>query len=128
MMPGTAKDMGVKKITNPEDNIRGGTKYLRELMSWWREIPDSLERIKFVLASYNCGYGHVIDARKLAEKYKKDPNIWENNVDEFLLKLAYPKFYQDDVVRNGYMRGVEPYNYVKDIYDRYEHYKRFIPI
>jgi len=128
MMDGTAKDMGVKSITNPEDNIRGGTKYLKILWNWWKEIPDSLERLKFVLASYNCGYGHVVDARKLAIKNNKNPNIWTDNVNEFLLKLEYPNYYQDDVVDYGYVRGTEPYNYVNDILERYKHYKKFIPI
>jgi len=128
MMSGTAKDMGVKRITDPEDNIRGGTKYLKVLWGWWKEIPDSLERMKFVLASYNCGFAHVIDARKLANKNNKNPNIWMDNVNEYLLKLTYPQFYQDDVVKYGYVRGIEPYNYVRDIIDRYEHYQKFIPI
>lgn len=128
IMSGTAKDMGVKKITDPEDNIRGGTKYLKELWGWWKEIPDSLERIKFVLASYNCGFGHVIDARKLAKKNNKNPNAWLENVNEYLLKLTYPQYYQDDVVKYGYVRGSEPYNYVEDIFERYAHYKKFIPI
>lgn len=128
MMAGTAKDMGVKNVTDPEDNIRGGTKYLKKLWGWWKDIPDSLERIKFVFASYNCGFAHVIDARKLTKKNNKNPNIWLDNVDEYLLKLTYPQFYQDDVVKYGYVRGTEPYNYVKDILDRYEHYKKFIPI
>jgi len=128
MMPGTAKDMGVKRITDPEDNIRGGTKYLAKLWEWWGEVPDSLERMKFVLASYNCGFYHVVDARKLTTKNNKDMNMWSDNVNEYLLKLTYPQYYQDDIVKYGYVRGIEPYNYVKDILDRYEHYKKFIPI
>lgn len=40
MRPGTAKDMRVNKITSHEDNIRGGTKYLKELWRWWKEISE----------------------------------------------------------------------------------------
>jgi len=82
--------------------------------------------VKFVLASYNCGYYHVVDARNLAKKNNKNPNIWTNQVNEYLLKLTYPKYYQDEVVKYGYVRGTEPYYYVSDILGRYEHYKKFI--
>ena len=36
-------------------------------------IPDSAERVRFVLAAYNVGLGHVKDAQQLAEKYGKNP-------------------------------------------------------
>lgn len=43
-------------------------------------------------------------------KNNMNPNIWNDNVNEFLLKLTYPQFYQDEVVKYGYVRGTEPYN------------------
>lgn len=128
MMPPTAKSMGVTDVTNPEDNIKGGTKFLDKLWKMSKSIPDSVQRIKFVLASYNCGFYHVEDAKRLAKKHGKDPQIWDNNVDEFVLKLTYPQYYQDEVVKYGYVRGTEPYNYVKHIFDRYDHYKQFIKL
>lgn len=128
LMPQTAKELGVNDITDPEDNLRGGIKYLKQLWNWWSDIPDSLERIKFVLASYNCGYHHVVDARELARKYDKNPNLWDDHIDEYLLKLSHPEYYHDEVVRYGYLRGTETYNYVRDIFDRYRHYKNFIPL
>ncbi|MFT5256932.1 MAG: membrane-bound lytic murein transglycosylase F, partial [Arenicella sp.] len=61
-----------------------------------------------------------------AEKNGKDPAIWDDNVEEYILKLADKKYYLDEVVRYGFVRGTEPYNYVRDIFLRYNHYKQFI--
>ena len=127
LMPATAREVGVKDPANPEQNIRGGTKYLAGLSQRWNTIPDSIQRIKFTMASYNCGYNHVLDAKRLAKKYGKDENVWDNNVDEFILKLANKKYYNDELVKFGYARGSEPYNYVKEIFARYELYKEVIP-
>ena len=126
LMPSTAKEVGVNDPSNPEESIKGGTQYLRTLEKRWEFIPDSIQQIKFTLASYNCGYHHVVDAQKLAAKNDEDPEIWDNVVEDWILKLSYPRFYNDEVVEYGYVRGIEPYEYVKDIFERYDHYRRFI--
>lgn len=123
LMPSTAKEMGVTNIYDPEQNIKGGTKYLKRMHSYWEQIPDSIQRIKFAIASYNCGYGHIKDAQRLAYMQGKDSLNWDNGVDYFVLNLSKPEFYNDPVVQFGYARGYEPYNYVKDIFDRYYNYK-----
>ncbi len=89
-------------------------------------ISDKEERIKFVLASYNVGLGHIIDARNLAKKYGRNKDIWFNNVEKFILLKSSPKYYNDPIVRCGYCRGEEPYKYVREIISRYEHYKNTI--
>ena len=64
---------GITPESPPSKQIEAGAKYLNELEKWFSEtIPDSLERIKFVLAAYNTGPGHVFDAQRLAKKYGKD--------------------------------------------------------
>ena len=78
------------------------------------------------MASYNCGYGHMTDAQNLAEKRGIDRNIWDDHIDNIILELSYPKNYNDPVVKYGYVRGAEPYNYVAHIFERYDHYKQFI--
>ncbi|HYW96831.1 MAG TPA: lytic transglycosylase F, partial [Bacteroidales bacterium] len=85
-------------------------------------VQDKKEREKFVLASYNIGMGHVLDAMKLAEKYGKNPAKWEDNVEFYLLKKSDPKYFTDPVVKNGYARGTETFRYVRDIMYRYNHY------
>ncbi len=127
LMPATAKQFGVVNIANVHQNVDAGVKYLRWLTKFWKEeIPDSTERIKFVMASYNIGHGHIEDARRLAEKYGVNHNVWKDNVDQYLLKKSEPKYYNDPVVRNGYARGTETVKYVREIFDRYEHYQQFI--
>ena len=103
-------------------------KYLKSLHAFWEEIPDSVQRIKFILASYNVGEGHLLDARRLADKFGKDKQVWDDNVDSFLVKKAYPQFYRDAVVKNGYCRGSEPYNYVKEVLEIYKHYCEHFPL
>lgn len=128
LMPTTAQRFGVSRNSPPEENIRAGVEFIEWLDQRFisRGITDEEERIKFILASYNVGLGHILDARRLAEKYGKDPNVWEDNVDEFILKKSHPEFFTDSVVRYGYCRGTETYNYVHDIIDRFEHYKNLI--
>ncbi|MEA2042711.1 MAG: transporter substrate-binding domain-containing protein [Bacteroidota bacterium] len=128
VMPATAKGLGITNRNNPEDNIRGGTKYLKKLWLKFEMIPDSVQRLKFAIASYNCGYFHVKDAQKLAEHYKLETKVWDENVDKMILKLSYPKDYNRSFIKFGYVRGIEPYTYVNQIFERYEHYKQFIEL
>lgn len=123
LMPATAEEMGISKINDPEQNIKAGSNYLKRMDSYWEQIPDSIQRIKFAMASYNCGYGHIKDAQKLAIKYGKDSLRWDDGVDFFVMNLSKPKYYNDPVVEFGYARGNEPYEYVKDIFERYKNYK-----
>jgi len=126
IMPATAEELGVDDPSNPVQSVRGGTTYLDRLYDRFDEIPDSLQRIKLTMASYNCGFGHVRDAQRLAEKRGLDPAIWDGNVEEMILALSYPKNYNDPVVYYGYVRGIEPYRYVSQIFERYGHYSRFV--
>lgn len=126
LMPATAKEVGVSNNYNPKENIRGGVKYLDRMRDNFEAVEDSIQKVKFTLAAFNCGAGHVYDAMRLAEKHGKNPNIWDENVEEYILKLKDKEYYLDDVVRHGFVRGTEPYNYVRDIFLRYEHYKKFI--
>lgn len=126
LMPATAKEVGVNNSFNPKENIRGGVTYLNRMRENFSSINDSVQKIKFTMAAFNCGLGHVLDAQRLAKKYGKDPLVWDDNVEEYILKLKDKKYFLDDVVKYGFVRGEEPYNYVKDIFLRYEHYQKFI--
>jgi membrane-bound lytic murein transglycosylase F len=126
LMPVTAKRLGVENRIDPDENIEGGTKFLQILWDRFEEVEDSTQRIKFVMAAYNCGYSHVVDAQNLAKEENVNPYVWDENVEEVILKLSYRKYYTNPVVKYGYVRGSETYNYVKDIFESYEHYKQFI--
>lgn len=125
LMPRTAEDMGYCSIEHPEVNIQAGVAYIKYLSAYWADIPED-ERVKFVLASYNAGPGHISDARRLAMKYGKDPNVWEDSVEDFILRKSHPEFYNDEVVRYGYCRGQEAYDYVLQITSRFAYYSQFI--
>ena len=125
-MPTTGANFGVNDSSSAEANIIAGTKYINRLNKMWiNSVPDSLERIKFVLASYNVGPGHVKDAQKLAKKYSDNPALWKD-VGYYLLHKSEPEYYKDDVVKHGYCKGYVTYNYVTEIISRYEHYKNMV--
>ncbi len=127
LMPATAGRFGVSRNTSPESHIRAGVSFIKWLDKRFEGvIPDSIERTKFVLAAYNVGKGHVDDARRLTEKYGDNPDIWEDNVEKWLLNKSQPKYYRDPVVKHGYARGIETTNYVRQVTDRYEHYKNIV--
>jgi len=127
LVPETGKRFGANNLLDPKQSIKAGINYLRYLDKLWaKTVKDAEERKKFVLASYNVGLGHVVDARELARKYDRDPTKWENNVAHFLLMKSKPEFFRDDIVKSGYCRGEEPVNYVRQIFNRYDQYKQLI--
>lgn len=125
-MPGTARELGmdVNRLTDPETSISGAVRYLRMLGQKFQDVTNPNERIKFMLAAYNCGTLHVKDAQALAQKYGKNPLLWTGNVEEYILHLQEPKYYRDTSVKNGYCRGSETYNYVRQIMERYSVYRQ----
>lgn len=126
MVPETARRFGASDFFDPAQNIKAATSYLKYLDDLWsKTVKDSVERQKFVLASYNVGLGHVIDARELAKKYNKNPKVWDD-VAYYLLRKSKPEIFRDEVVKSGYCRGSEPVNYVIEILNRYNQYKQLI--
>ncbi|MDD3322966.1 MAG: transglycosylase SLT domain-containing protein [Paludibacter sp.] len=124
LMPRTAANFGLdkKSILNPERNIEAGVQYIKSLNLTFRKIENKDERIKFILAGYNSGPAHIIDAIELAKKYGKNPNVWFNNVEYFLLKKSEPEFYNDPVVKYGSFGGKETVRYVQNTLETYEKY------
>ena len=126
LMPRTAKEYGVTNSLDPNDNVQGAVKFLKWLESYWeKRVPDENERLKFVLASYNCGAGHVEDAQRLAEKYGGNAQKWDD-VSYWLLQKSTQQYSTDPVVKFGFCRGLEPVNYVTNILERFDHYKQFV--
>lgn len=127
LMPATARAMGMPPGMehNPEESVKAATKYIKATTRSFASIPED-ERINFVLASYNSGIGHVLDAMALAEKYGKNKHIWRDNVENFILLKSNEEYFTDPVCKNGYFRGIETYNFVRDITSRFEQYKKKI--
>jgi len=126
LMPRTAENFGLDKQTvfNPEKNIEAGVQYIKSLNLTFRKVENKDERVKFILAGYNCGPAHVLDAMALAQKYGKNPQIWFGNVEFFLLKKSEPEFYNDKVVKYGYFRGKQTVRYVHNTLETFEKYLR----
>lgn len=124
LMPRTASNFGLDRDTkfDPERNIEAGVQYIKSLNLSFRQIENNEERIKFILAAYNSGPAHILDAMALARKYGKNSHVWSNSVEYFLLKKSEPEFYNDPVVNYGYFRGKETVKYVQNTLDTYGKY------
>ena len=101
-------------------------KYIERLQKTFSKVKDEEERVKFVLAAYNAGVGHVTDAMALAEKYGKNAYRWDHQVDHYLLLKSSEEYYQDPVCKNGYFRGIETYNFVRSVLERAALYRKKI--
>jgi len=130
IMPATARDYGVsaRQLDDPETSIRTAVRYLGDLDKWLADrITDRSERQKFILASYNAGVAHIYDAIALAGKYRMNPVKWSGNVEKAILMKMNPRYYRDPVVKYGYSRGRETYDYVRRIYAFYDKAKAKVP-
>ena len=127
LMPRTARAMGVPegKDHDPEESVKAAVKYLKLTSRIFSKIPES-ERIHFVLGAYNSGAGHIQDAMALAEKYGKEKYVWYGNVEKYILLKSNEEYFSDPVCQFGYFRGIETFNFVRDIMERYEMYKQKI--
>lgn len=124
IIPETAEHFHVFDYFRPDSNIHAGVSYLKYLDKYLTSyIADPQERIKFVLASYNAGPGHILDAIRLTKKYGKNPYLWENNVDFYMRHKNEKQYYQDSLAKNGYCNGPQTYHYVRRVLDIYNNYK-----
>lgn len=113
----TAKSVGVTNRLSPDQSVRGGVEYLRRMV---QRVPDSIndhEKIWFALASYNMGFGHMMDARRLTKQQGGNPDAW-GDVKDRLPLLKQKKYYSK--TRYGYARGDEAKDYVENIRRYYQ--------
>ncbi|MCM1483271.1 MAG: transporter substrate-binding domain-containing protein [Muribaculaceae bacterium] len=130
LMPSTARANGLSqdRITNNNLNIATAVKVIASLeRTFAPKVKDSEERKKFVIAAYNSGAAHILDAIALAAKYGMNPQKWDGSVAEALLMKSKPEYYNDPVCRYGYFRGRQTYDYVRRVYDFYSRAKSKIP-
>jgi len=110
----TAKMLGIKNRLDPKQSIVGGTRHVKQMIKFVPKGVVGENRLKFALAAYNIGMGHVKDAQKLAKKIGLDQNSW-NDLKKVLPLLSQKKYYK--TLKYGYARGAEPVKYVDSIYD-----------
>ena len=124
LMPAVMERYGIDYNATPEEQLEAGGQlisFLDDCLS--NKVTDSIERVKFVLAAYNCGLGHVYDAQRLAEKYGRYSDVWYNNVDFYILNKSKKQYYTDPCCHNGYLRGIETYRFVEEVLDRFYQYQ-----
>ena len=121
LMPRTARRFGLNDSTiyEPEDNIRAGVQYIRFLQHKYSFITDSAENQNFVLASYNAGPAHIMDARRLAKRYGRSPYVWFDNTEYWLTQLQYEEYANDSVVRFGQFNPSQTVSYVRKVHRTY---------
>ncbi len=88
LMPQTAVRMDVRDLYDPEDNIGGGTKYLRQLLDRFRG------NLPLALAAYNAGE-HVVD------RYRTLPPIDETR--QYVRKVL--RYYRTFLIRDSQLPG-----------------------
>jgi len=112
----TAADMGVTDRLDPKQSIQGGAKYFKHLR---RRLPASIlepDRTWVSLAAYNVGFGHIMDARVLARRMRRNPDLWKD-LKKILPLLSQKRYYKK--LKYGYARGLEPVRYVQRIRNFY---------
>lgn len=119
--PIAAEAVGAEHFETPDDNVKTGVRYLRQLDDMFHEAGPR-DRLSLVLAAYNMGPGHVHDAQTLARRFGYDPSRWEDAMDLMLPLLEEPAIYED--LPNGFAQGSATVAYVQRILDRYQQYKR----
>lgn len=125
VMPTTGKSLGFYNLHDPEEGAHAGIRYVDWLLKQLEPELPFKQRMRFALASYNAGLGHVNDARRLARELDLDPDRWFGNVEKAMLLLQQPKYYKR--ARHGYVRGSEPVKYVSEIQLRYDTWVRVLP-
>lgn len=130
IMPSTARAYGLSAdlITDNDACIATAAKIVRDLdKSLKARVPDNQERLKFIVAAYNSGLAHILDAIALANKYGMNPQVWDGNVAQAALMKSKPEYYNDPVCKYGYFRGRQTFEYVNRVFEFYNRAKEKVP-
>ncbi|MDT8379641.1 MAG: membrane-bound lytic murein transglycosylase MltF [Desulfotignum sp.] len=112
-----AREMGIENRQDPAQSVQAGIKYLKQMYERFEEIEDEYQRLLFALATYNVGYGHVLDAMAIARDKGLNPRVW-NSLKKTLPLLSKPEYYKK--TKHGYARGWEPVQYVERVLTWYD--------
>jgi len=118
----TADLMGVSDRLDVKQNIPAGARYLLNMKDILPQRIAEPERTWIALAAYNSGYGHIEDARVLAQRQKLNPDSWAD------LKKVLPLLAKSDyhaTLKHGYARGGETVIFVENIRTYYDILARF---
>ena len=132
LMPTTgeevARALDVENLSHPENNIRGGIYYLRELYELFNGAEEG-DRIKLTLAAYNAGIGRVYDAQEIAAYLHENPLEWESIKDALpLLSRRHGSLHRGvwnaSKPKTGWFgNSQETISYVESVMNHYDEYR-----
>ncbi len=125
LLPSTGLELGFEDLSDPDAGIQAGIRYMHQILERLEPRVPLKHRLRFALAAYNAGFGHLQDARRLAAEEGLDPDKWFGHTEKAMLLLSQPRYYQR--ARHGYVRGSETVRYVSEIQNRYDHYVTLVP-
>lgn len=113
----------VEQLADPETNIETAVKLIKRIESSLRFTSNTTpeDRTSIMLACYNGGIGHIVDARRLAAKHGANYNNWKQLRGYVTLK-GTPEWVNDEAVRNGAFKGTETVMFVDQVMRKYDHY------
>lgn len=116
-----AEEVGIADISDPQDAIHAGVKYLDWVRAHLESDLDVRDRIWFSLVGYNAGIARLLDARTLAAQMNLDTRRWQGQVE-----LAFQELPQSGM-RDGKHVTLQPQttiSYIERIQARYQAYVR----
>lgn len=111
----TADSLGVDR-NNPKQSIKGGARYLRQLLDNLPARIQQPDRTWMAIAAYNIGSAHLEDARVLTQSQGGNPDSW-NDVRKRLPLLGKPNY--GKYLRYGMADGNQAVRYVSNIHHYY---------
>lgn len=147
LMPSTAMRFGCPGglITDPEANVQAGAKLIKSMENGLKSrlsrtmqpgvesfekadtaVQHAIERdlIRFTLASYNAGMGHVFDAIALADTLGYSPAVWEENVAHCFMLKTDSAYYNLPCVKQGRFNARVTIDYVNEVLETYDDFCR----
>lgn len=124
VMPNTGAEMGFTNLQDPDQGIHAGIRYMNQLVNRLDPKIPLKHRLRFALAAYNAGLGHVYDAMRLAEEQGLDPDKWFGHTEKTMLLLSESKYARR--AKHGYAQGGQPVAYVSHIQSLYEQYSALV--
>ncbi len=88
LLPQTARELGIERLDDPQQNIEGGIRYLGRLRRAFEGEISVQELNWFALAAYNAGLSRVRRARRMAARMGLDPNRWFGHVELAMRRLG----------------------------------------
>jgi membrane-bound lytic murein transglycosylase F len=120
----TSDMMNVTDRLDPNQSIKAGAKFFLWIKERFPERIPEPDRTFMALASYNIGFGHVEDARILAQRTKLNPDSWAD-VKQSLIKLRDAKYYTK--AKYGYCSCGAPVIYTESIRSYYQIMQKNFP-